>query len=177
MRPDGEDLRQLSHLKWLVSSPIAAADGHSVYFTADSRGFQTLWKMTIDGESTAEVSDRAIELFDLSPDGKWLAYSYRDPDRKCIRVAVEALDGSAEARHFDFEPTFTLRWTPDGQALAFTAREGNVRVQPVAGGSSYDLTRVHPTFGVVSFDWSPDGRYLAYTLMATPVDAIAFNLQ
>lgn len=177
MRPDGEDLRQLTHLKWLVSNPVAAADGHWVYFAAESRGFPTLWKMTVDGESVSEVSDRAIELFDLSPDGRRLAYSYRDLDRKCIRVAVEMLDGSAEPRQFDIEPTFALRWTPDGQGLAFTAREGNVRAQPVAGGSPSELTRVHPTFKVVSFDWSPDGRHLAYTLLANPVDAIAFNLR
>src|SRR5262249_47455859 len=88
MKPDGEEPRQLTHLKSLVSSPIAAADGQWVYFASDARGFPTLWKMTIDGESVAEVSDQPIELFDLSPDGNWLAYSYRDTHCTCLRVAV-----------------------------------------------------------------------------------------
>jgi Tol biopolymer transport system component len=177
MTPDGEGLRQLTHLKALVSSPIASADGQSVYFTTDERGFLTLWKMPIDGQSVSEVSDQAIELFDLSPDGKWLAYSYRDSDRKCLRVAVVALDGTAPARYFDIEPTFALRWTPDGRGLAFTHEQGNIWIQPVNGGSPYALTQVHPSFKVVTFAWSPGGRYLAYTLMADPVDAIAFKLK
>jgi Tol biopolymer transport system component len=177
MTPDGEGLRQLTHLKALVSSPIASADGQWVYFTTDERGFLTLWKMPIDGQSVSEVSDQAIELFDLSPDGKWLAYSYRDSDRKCLRVAVVALDGTAPARYFDIEPTFALRWTPDGRGLAFTHEQGNIWIQPVNGGSPYALTQVHPSFKVVTFAWSPGGRYLAYTLMADPVDAIAFKLK
>jgi hypothetical protein len=47
----------------------------------------------------------------------------------------------------------------------------------VSGGAPYEITRLHPGFGVVSFAWSRDARYLAYTLMANPVDAIAFKLQ
>ena len=177
MRPDGEGLRQLTRLKALVSSPIASADGQSVYFTADERGFLTLWKMTIDGRSVAEVSDQAIELIDLSPDGKSLAYSYRDSDRKCLRVAVLALDGTGPAKYFDIEPTFALRWTPDGRGLAFTHEQGNIWIQPVDGGSPYALTQVHPSFKVVTFAWSAGGRDLAYTLMADPVDAIVFKLK
>jgi len=177
MRPDGEDLRQLTRLKSLVSNPVATADGRWVYFSADERGFPTLWKMTIDGQSVGEVSDQPIELFDLSPDAKWLAYSYRDSDRKCMRVAVAALDGIAPLRLFDIEPTFALRWTPDGRGLAFTHDQGNLWIQPMSGGPPYALTRVHPGFKVVTFAWSPGGRDLAYTLMADPVDAIAFKLQ
>jgi len=177
MGPDGEGLRQLTHMKALVSSPIASANGQWVYFTADERGFLTLWKMTIDGGSVAEVSDQAIELIDLSPDGKRLAYSYRDSDRKSLRVAVVALDGTAPARYFDIEPTFALRWTPDGRELAFTHEQGNIWIQPVDGGSPYALTQVHPSFKVVTFAWSPAGRYLAYTLMEDSVDAIAFKLK
>ena len=177
MRPDGEDPRQITTLKALVSSPIVSADGQWVYFAADERGFPTLWKMTVDGQSVGEVSDRAIELFDLSPDGQWLAYSYRDSARKCLRVAVVALDGTAPAKIFDIEPTFALRWTPDGKGLAFTHDEGNVWLQPVSGGPPYAVTRQHPGFKVVTFAWSPGSRQLAYTLMADPVNAIAFKFQ
>jgi Tol biopolymer transport system component len=166
---------QLTHLTSSPLGPTVSADGRWVYFTADNRGLPTLWKMTLDGGSVAEVSDGPIELFDLSPDGKWLAYCYRDPTRQRIRVAVEALDGSAADTRFDIEPTFRLRWMPDGQGLAYTDTGGNVRVQPIRGGSPYDLTRVHPGFTTVTFDWSPDSRYLAYTVMANPVDAVAFR--
>jgi hypothetical protein len=112
----------------------------------------------------------------FSPHGDFLYYLIADRASHALGT-VEALDGSAETKRFDIEPTFVLRWMPDGQALAFTPREGNIRALPVSGGSSYDLTRVHPGFKVVSFDWSPEGRHLAYRLMASPVDAIAFSLR
>ena len=177
MRPGGEDAVQLTHHKSLVSNPVASPDGRWVYFTADDRGFLSLWKMTIDGQSIAEISAQPIELFDLSPDGRSLAYSYRDPDRQCVRVTVAALDNAGPAKTFDIEPIFQLRWTPDGTGLAFTHGQGNVWIQPLAGGSPYPLTRQHPGFRAVTFAWSPDARYLAYTVMANPVDAIAFKLQ
>src|SRR5262249_54515186 len=176
-KPGGSESRDLPHLQALGPSPIVAADGQWVYFAADQRGFPTLWRMTIDGLSASEVSSQAIELFDLSPDGRWLAYSYRDSDRKCLRVTVVALEGGGSSKTFDVEPTFALRWTPDGQGLAFTHEDGNVWIQPLSGGSPYAVTRQYPGFKVVTFAWSRDARHLAYTLMADPVDAVAFRLQ
>jgi Tol biopolymer transport system component/DNA-binding winged helix-turn-helix (wHTH) protein len=177
MKPDGDDLRQLTHLKSLPLGPVASPDGRWVYFSTDERGFPTLWRMTLDGQSIAEVSDQPIELFNLSPDGRWLAYSYRDSHRGGLRVAVVPIDATDPRHTFDIEPTFALRWTPDGQGVAFTHHNGNVWVQPVSGGSPYAVTRQHPGLKAVAFAWSPDARYLAYTLMAAPVDAIAFRLQ
>jgi Tol biopolymer transport system component len=177
MTQDGEDVRQLTHMKSTVLRPVASADGRRVYFTADERGIPTLWNMTVDGESIAEVSDERIELFDLSPDGKWLAYSHRDEHQKRVRVAVVALDQHVPAKRFDIEPTFALKWTPDGQGLAFTHEQGNIWIQPLSGAAPYAVTQQHPGFKVVTFAWSSDARYLAYTVVASPMDAIAFNLR
>jgi Tol biopolymer transport system component len=177
MTPDGDDLRQLTHLRSAVLHPIASADGKWVYFTADERGVPTLWKMTIDGQSTVEVSDRPIGLFDLSPDGRSLAYSYRDPHQKRVRVAVVGLDASAPAAYFDIEPAFALKWTPDGKGLAFAPDGGNIWIQPLSGGAPYAVTRQQSGFKVVAFAWTADGQYLAYTLAANPFDAIAFKLR
>jgi Tol biopolymer transport system component/DNA-binding winged helix-turn-helix (wHTH) protein len=177
MTPDGDDLRQLTHLRSAVLRPIASADGKWVYFTADERGVPTLWKMTIDGQSTVEVSDRPIGLFDVSPDGSSLAYSYRDPHQKRVRVAVVGLDASTPAAYFDIEPAFALKWTPDGKGLAFAPDEGNIWIQPLSGGAPYAVTRQQSGFKVVAFAWTADGQYLAYTLAANPFDAIAFKLR
>lgn len=177
MRPNGDDIRQLTRMKSSAMSPVASADGRWVYFAADERGFPTLWKMTTDGQSVTEVSDKPIELFDLSPDGRWLAYSYKDSHRECLRVTVVALDGTGPEKHFDIEPTYALKWSPDGERLVFAHRQGNLWVQPIAGGTPYAVTPAYPGFNVVTFAWSPDARHLAYTLMANPVDAIAFALR
>jgi DNA-binding winged helix-turn-helix (wHTH) protein/Tol biopolymer transport system component len=176
MKSDGDDLRELTRLKSSALHPVAAADGRWVYFTADERGVPTLWKMTIDGDSIEEVSDRPIELFDISPDSKWLAYSYRDPHLKRVCVTVAPLDGSAPPTTFDIQPTYALRWTPDGRGLTFTHEQGNIWMQPLTGGHGQALSPVRPGFTTVAFAWSQDAQYLAYTLMASPVDAIGFRL-
>jgi tricorn protease-like protein len=133
--------------------------------------------MPSDGGTPEEVSARPLELFALSPDGRRLAYSYRDPDRQCVRVTVVATGAGSRPRDFDIDPIFALRWTPDGAGLAFTHEQGNVWIQPLEGGAAYPVTRRHPGFRAVTFAWSPDARYLAYTLLASPVDAIAFTLR
>jgi hypothetical protein len=80
-------------------------------------------------------------------------------------------------RTYDIEPTFALHWTPDGQGLAFTHDQGNLWIQPLSGGAAHPVTQPHPGFKVVAFAWSPGATSLALTLMASPVDAIAFRLQ
>lgn len=47
----------------------------------------------------------------------------------------------------------------------------------MSGGTPHAVTREHPGFQVVTFAWSPDARYLAYALVANPVDATASKLQ
>jgi len=173
----GDDLRQLTHVKSSLSYPIPAADGKWIYFAADQRGVPTLWRMSMDGGSIAEVSPQPIELFDLSPNGHWLAYSYRDAERHCLRVRVVPLAGAEPVRTYDIEPTYAMRWTPDGQGLAFTHEQGNLWIQPLNGGAPHPVTQPQPGFKVVTFAWSPGAASLAFTLMATPVDAIAFRLQ
>jgi Tol biopolymer transport system component len=177
MTPDGQTLRQLTHLPSRVANPIVSADGRWVYFTADPRGFPTLWKMTGDGSSPEEVLDKAIELFDLSPDGKWIAFSYRDDAAGRLRVEVDSINGTTPSRRFEIEPIYAMRWTPDGKGLAYTHPDGSLRVQPIDGGAPYELAPPRAGFMVVSFAWSRGGRYLAYTAAANPVDAIGFRLR
>jgi Tol biopolymer transport system component/DNA-binding winged helix-turn-helix (wHTH) protein len=177
MRADGDDLRQLTHLRSGNAVPVASPDGRWIYFMADGRGVPTLWRMTIDGASLTEVIDRPIAGVDLSPDGTQLVYSYRDPVTSQIKVAVASIDGKQLAHSFDIEPTYMLGWTPDGTGVAFTRPEGNVWIQPLAGGAPYPLTDQHPGFHTVAFAWSPGGRYFAYTVLADPVDAMTFKIQ
>ncbi len=58
----------------------------------------------------------------------------------------------------------TLRWTPDGSAIAYIDdREGvsNIRASPVgSGGASRQLTDFKAE-RIFWFDWSTDGKQLA----------------
>lgn len=127
---------------------------------------------------------------DLSPDGRWLAFQLRQAflDCNCYRTAlfvIPAAGGSSatESRKLLEEPSISnLRWEPDSRHLSYlSARGGSQQIWRVsiAGGeprpvfaqtpgagqsfheglnSPRDTVRV----GVESFEWSPDGKAIAY---------------
>ena len=60
-------------------------------------------------------------------------------------------------------PRPQLRWSPDGSSVSVIAFDGprpQVVSIPVAGGAPQTLTRAAE--GVFAYEWSPDGRSLAY---------------
>ncbi|HKP51621.1 MAG TPA: S9 family peptidase [Chloroflexia bacterium] len=126
-------------------------------------------------------SKRNVEIEDLyrfrlvsdpqaSPDGTRVAYVQTRLRKKkndyASNIWVVPTDGSAQPIKFtgsdarDMSP----RWSPDGQELAFiSTRSGKPQVWVISlsGGEARRLTRVPR--GVGEFEWSPNGRWIAYT--------------
>jgi dipeptidyl aminopeptidase/acylaminoacyl peptidase len=125
-----------------------------------------------------------------SPDGRWLAFiSDRDGKRQIYRIAVAG--GEAEKLTGNDEGVTAFAWSPDGQSIAFTMtdavsdsvkererRFGDLRIEdedrrmaqlyvievPVATGAPLPAPRAltKGAFVVGAFDWSPDGRSIAF---------------
>ena len=57
--------------------PSISPDGRWVVFTALGDDKPALWKVSIDGGTPERVSDHTGTAAVISPDGKWIAYSYR----------------------------------------------------------------------------------------------------
>jgi Tol biopolymer transport system component len=67
-----------------------------------------------------------------------------------------------------------FRWTPDGRALAYSARYesvGNIWLQPLDGSAPRQWTR-WGTDPVFFFDWSRDGRRVAFSKGTVTSDVV-----
>jgi dipeptidyl aminopeptidase/acylaminoacyl peptidase len=123
---------------------------------------------------TVELSMKykSIGGVDLSPDGRLIAYSIREPvmegekSEYRTQIWIASADGSRNVQYTRGEHSADgAQFSPDGEFLAFTsARSGKNQVWllRIDGGEAEQVTEQED--GVGSFRWSPDGTRIAYTL-------------
>src|SRR5260221_9126682 len=109
----------------------------------------------------------------VSPDGKWVAYTVSTPDMEANRGVsniwvVPTAGGTAmqltQSGH-DSSPV----WAPDGKTLAFlSSRNGDSQVYLLSmeGGEAHALTKLSTGADIVK--WSPDGKTIAFTSSVYP---------
>src|SRR3989454_780331 len=105
----------------------------------------------------------------LSPDGKWVAYTVTEQSLKDNRGITRiwlADVASGSARQLTAGPGSDRqpRWSPDGRTLAFVSTRENgaqLWVLPIAGGEARRLTSLAD--GVFDPVWLPDGTGLVVT--------------
>ena len=114
----------------------------------------------------SDVSDSQI-----SPGGKWVAYTITDKDlekdESASRIWMMSSTGGEPVPMTSEEKSASRpRWSPDGKYLAFLAEQGEDKTQVWSlfreGGDSIPLTDT--VQGVQSFEWSPDGRQMVLIL-------------
>jgi len=101
-----------------------------------------------------------------SRDGKQLAYvSDRSGEEE---LYVQAQDGNSAATALTAGGTaryLAPRWSPDDKRIAFADQTGRLDVIEVASRVRRTIAR-DPLELTLDYQWSPDGRFLAYTLNA-----------
>jgi dipeptidyl aminopeptidase/acylaminoacyl peptidase len=132
------------------------------------------------GQKRAMVLDDLAKLVNVggpqvSPDGKWIAYtaSHVDvgEDKSVSELWMASWDGTQDV-HLTYGPegVGSPRWSPDGKWLAFTSsRPGKAKGSQVwlldrRGGEASQLTEVKED--LADYRWSPDSKQLLLTLKA-----------
>jgi Tol biopolymer transport system component len=134
----------------------------------------TLWKVSIDGGEPQSLGDEYLARPAISPDGAWIASYYRKPGEP-PRVALLPFTGGKPVNEFSGSPVpRIIRWIPDGRALTYIEdRDGvsNLWMQPLDGGPARPVTHF-TTEQIFDFDWSRDGKRLAYSRGAVTNDIV-----
>ncbi len=106
--------------------------------------------------------------FSWSKDGKKV-YFVSDRDFNYGVYEIDLTTGKTRPVWNEDRDVTHIRLSPDGKQLAFwvTGAEGGLFAEDLASGRSRRIVRVPGPqwrgYGAVDFDWSPDGRWLAYT--------------
>ena len=186
-----------------VGAPAISPNGQRVAFTIretnwDENAYETeIWiGDAATGQSRQVTNAKASSMQPAwSPDGSTLAFvSDRDGKRQLYRISVGG--GEAEQLTSGAEGVNNFAWSPSGKEIAYTMQDpisdaikdrekrfGDIRIEDrdqrythlhlldVASKSTKQLTK--GDFVVGSFDWSPDGRQIAFDHRATsdPADS------
>jgi dipeptidyl aminopeptidase/acylaminoacyl peptidase len=124
---------------------------------------------------------REVDDPQLSPDGRWIAYTVTTMDREDddsktqIWMAPSGGGGEAIPMTNPGRTSSTPRWSPDGRYLAFLAAGGDTQEDQVwtlfrEGGEAVRQTDM--VQGVSGYAWAPDSRRLVLVLSdPTPAEA------
>jgi Tol biopolymer transport system component len=177
MNADGSGQRRLTQnlrrRPWveLAWSP----DWRKIAFVASASyvGAPDIFVINADGSGLRNVTNTVTTSFDFawSPDGRRIAYL--DYDRllgSSAPLYVVNADGTGKHRLTGslMVDLGSPSWSPDGRAIAFTGRGGDIYTVHADGAGLRKLTRA-PGWNVGA-EWSPDGRRI---LFASSRDGLA----
>ncbi|MBP6820476.1 MAG: serine/threonine-protein kinase [Acidobacteria bacterium] len=170
---DGSNSKQLT--TEFSINPSISPNGQEVIYEV---GVDTLriWKVGIDGGQPVQLTDQESRLPIFSPDGKQFTCLWWDDPNSPPKIAIIPSTGGKPVKTFALKGE-GYRWMPDGRALAYFARQDGVRniwTQPIDGGAPKQLTNFTAD-GIVSFDFSRDGKQIAFTRMTTTSDVVLIS--
>jgi Tol biopolymer transport system component len=163
-RPDGPPLRLTTGLN--VHTVSLAADGSSLAYATFVETVN-VWSLPSEpgagvGLRQVTTEQQIIEGFDISSDGKWLAFdSNRDGSQRIFRMPLAGgpVQRLTEGTWDDFLP----RFSPDDRRIAYHSyRLGERKLFSVSsdGGAVTQLTTWPGQH--LQVDWAPDGKGFVY---------------
>ena len=142
----------------------------------------------------AQTAKRPLKLDDLarfrnvgdpqiSPDGKWIAYTVSTidvkEDKSSTHIWMVGYDGQNDRQiTFSNDGEGSPRWSPDGKYLAFTSsrssgktgvRGSQIWLLDRSGGEAFQLTELKGR--LQGYEWSPDSKRLALVIGDPDPDA------
>jgi Tol biopolymer transport system component len=149
-----------------ISSIVGAdiADGVAVLLSLDPQqggimgGVRAQFLNLQTGKRERVIFDerRSVRGAGVSPDGGRLALSFCDGPDRCWIDIEDLSTGERRTVLRNVANKSTIRWSPDGNRIAYIADDGTISIfEPASGRNTRIVKARYPA-------WSPDGRKLAF---------------
>jgi len=168
---DGSNPLKLSSLP-VMGSGICMPDSQFALYLSDN----ALWRVPINGGPSEKTDLPGFEL-GYSPDGALMFYTTRQLVAGVMQYKLIVAPASGKPPLCTFVAPYGIRFprfTPDNKAIAYLLtrdRATNIWKQPFAGGEPIQITRFS-SGEMFAFDWSQDGRQLAFSRGEQKTDVI-----
>lgn len=141
------------------------SDGKSIIAVSTETGETEFWRYPANGVGKPEqlTTNAKVLRWDgvVSPDGNWLAHRDKDQQLWIMDLKTKTDKKIAQSMNGDFE---SLRWSPDGQWLAFVETADNtfaqIKVLNVKTSETHAMTSDRYNSGDPT--WSSDGKWLYF---------------
>ncbi|MGQ0636181.1 MAG: prolyl oligopeptidase family serine peptidase [Planctomycetaceae bacterium] len=161
VRADGSNPLQLTRGERSATAPAFSPDGQWIAFLSPRSGPKSnLWRIRVDGGEAEQLTDEkgGLTSFDWSPDGNQIAFVM--PDAKSEgeeRADREKRDAYVVGDSYKRSRLYVVPVgaNADGQRPIRRLTAGDLHVGGLLGGRN--------------FDWSPDGKLIAFTHQPTPL--------
>jgi dipeptidyl aminopeptidase/acylaminoacyl peptidase len=150
-------------------------DSKWIGFLADRGNKSQIYLISVEGGEAMMISNETdgINSFDWSPDGKSIVLSKTEPESKKEKDLKERLGGyGVEGQEYHQTHLWLMPFNLDSIELAgeypcYTDSISKSRVPCVALPKASRITE--GDFNVSSYEWSPDGKYIAYNSQPDPL--------
>ncbi|MDQ3798653.1 MAG: protein kinase, partial [Acidobacteriota bacterium] len=166
MNSDGSELKQLTD-KGGEAFPQIAPNGNFVFYSAKPL---KIWKVSTKGAEPIQVTETPANWIAVSPDNSKIAGLTMSPGQP-MRLSIFSAENGKLIKTFDLvgeagTPNFPpmLRWTPDGEGIAYISTENgvsNIIVQSLNERTPKKITEF-ATDRIFAFDFSKDGSKIAF---------------
>jgi Tol biopolymer transport system component len=167
VRPNGHDLRQITHVDGDAGYPDWSPDGRRIAFAINDCSVAVI---DADGTDLILIADDPnLCQSDPSwiPDGSRLVFEHFDWMGTGLDEVWSMKPDGSDKQLVTGAGAVDPNMSPDGRKLSFKGPpDGALFVQNVEGT---DLVQVSPTVSVgYKSDWAPDGQHLVFTDLADP---------
>jgi serine/threonine protein kinase/Tol biopolymer transport system component len=172
MNIDGGDQVLLVDVSGSTQAPRFSSDGQTVVFNWLRESDRILGKVALAGGAAAELPQfEEMPLFNayywaMSPDSKYVAYTFRDEAEGRTKVAVKPADASEPTSVFNIWPSMIFKWMPDGRSIYY--RERQFGYQPETTVLKVDIASREPKVLIsaapeiiLDLTYSRDGKKIA----------------